>query len=75
MKLIVNLVPGLNRAVLAEGLAFAEACGVSAEAAPAVLKSSPAYSRAMDVKGEKMIARDYTPDACLRQHHKDVRLI
>ena len=75
MKLIVNLVLGLNRAVLAEGLAFAETCGVDAELALAVLKASPAYSRAMDVKGGKMIARDYTPEARLRQHHKDVRLM
>src|SRR5437868_6703975 len=28
MKLVVNLVLGLNRAVLAEGLAFARACGL-----------------------------------------------
>jgi 3-hydroxyisobutyrate dehydrogenase-like beta-hydroxyacid dehydrogenase len=75
MKLIVNLVLGLNRAVLAEGLAFAEACGVDAGLALAVLKASPAYSRAMDVKGAKMISRDYTPEARLRQHRKDVRLI
>lgn len=75
MKLIVNLVLGLNRAVLAEGLSFAEACGVNAELALEVLKASPAWSRAMDVKGHKMLARDYVPEARLRQHHKDVRLI
>jgi 3-hydroxyisobutyrate dehydrogenase-like beta-hydroxyacid dehydrogenase len=29
----------------------------------------------MDAKGEKMIACDYSPQARLRQHHKDVKLI
>jgi 3-hydroxyisobutyrate dehydrogenase-like beta-hydroxyacid dehydrogenase len=75
MKLIVNLVLGLNRAVVAEGLAFAEACGVDGELALELLKASPAYSRAMDTKGTKMLRRDYKPEARLRQHHKDVRLI
>jgi 2-hydroxy-3-oxopropionate reductase len=75
IKLVVNLVLGLNRAVLAEGLAYAEACGVDPALALEVLKASPAYSRAMDVKGARMLTGDYEPEARLRQHHKDVRLI
>lgn len=74
-KLVVNLVLGLNRAAFAEGLAFAEACGLDLPQAVEILKATPAYSRAMDVKGAKMLAREYSPDARLRQHHKDVRLI
>ena len=38
LKLVVNLVLGLNRAVLAEGLALAGACGIDAAAALEVLK-------------------------------------
>lgn len=75
MKLVVNLVLGLNRAVLAEGLAFATACGIEQRQALEVLKAGPAYSRAMDVKGARMLERNYEPEARLRQHHKDVRLI
>jgi 3-hydroxyisobutyrate dehydrogenase-like beta-hydroxyacid dehydrogenase len=75
MKLITNLVLGLNRAALAEGLAFAEALGVDPAAALEALKNSNAHSRAMDVKGGKMVSRDYTPQARLSQHLKDVRLI
>lgn len=75
MKLISNLVLGLNRAVLAEGLAFAEAIGVPPAAALEVLKGSHAYSRAMDVKGRKLVERDYTVQARLSQHLKDVRLM
>lgn len=75
MKLITNLVLGLNRAVLAEGLAFAEALGVAPSAALEVMMASPAYSRAMEVKGRKMVERDYRPQARLLQHLKDVHLI
>lgn len=75
MKLISNLVLGLNRAVLAEGLAFAEAIGVPPAAALEVLRGSNAYSRAMDVKGRKLVERDYTVEARLSQHLKDVRLM
>ena len=75
MKLVVNLVLGLNRAVLAEGLALAEACGIDAALALQVLKTTPAYSTAMDTKGPKMVARDFSPQARLSQHLKDVRLI
>jgi 3-hydroxyisobutyrate dehydrogenase-like beta-hydroxyacid dehydrogenase len=75
MKLISNLVLGLNRAVLAEGLAFAEALGVPPATALEVLRGSNAYSRAMDVKGRKLVERDYTVEARLSQHLKDVRLM
>jgi 3-hydroxyisobutyrate dehydrogenase-like beta-hydroxyacid dehydrogenase len=75
MKLVVNLVLGLNRAVLAEGLALAQACGMDLAVALAVLKATPAYSAAMDTKGPKMVARDFAPQARLSQHLKDVRLI
>lgn len=75
MKLVSNLVLGLNRAVLAEGLAFAAALGIAPSAALQVLQGSNAYSRAMDVKGRKLVERDYTVEARLSQHLKDVRLM
>jgi 3-hydroxyisobutyrate dehydrogenase-like beta-hydroxyacid dehydrogenase len=75
MKLVVNLVLGLNRAVLAEGLAFARAGGLDPEKTLEVLRSGAAYSRVMDAKGEKMLRRDFAPQARLAQHLKDVRLI
>lgn len=75
MKLVTNLVLGLNRAALAEGLVFARALGLDAKLALAVLRSSMAYSRIMDVKGEKMLRGDFKPQARLSQHLKDVRLM
>ncbi len=75
MKLVVNLVLGLNRAVLAEGLEFARAIGIDPRQALEVLRASPAASRVMDTKGERMLNEDFTPQARLRQHLKDVGLI
>ena len=39
------------------------------------MRAGPAYSRIMDTKGEKMLQADFTPEARLSQHLKDVRLI
>jgi len=74
MKLITNLVLGLNRAALAEGLAFAEALDVSPSKALEVMTGSNAYSRAMDVKGRKMVQRDFEIQTRLSQHLQEVRL-
>jgi 3-hydroxyisobutyrate dehydrogenase-like beta-hydroxyacid dehydrogenase len=75
VKLTTNLVLGLNRAALAEGLAFAGALGLDLEQTLAILRETVAYSRVMDAKGEKMVTGDFTPQARLSQHLKDVRLI
>jgi 3-hydroxyisobutyrate dehydrogenase-like beta-hydroxyacid dehydrogenase len=74
-KLAGNLILGLNRLVLAEGLVFAKKLGLDPEAFLELLKVTPAYSAAMDVKGKKMLNGDFTPQARLRQHHKDVSII
>lgn len=75
MKLVVNLVLGLQRAVLAEGLTLARALGIDPQRALDVLRASAAYSRVMDTKGPKMLAEDFTPQARLAQHLKDVQLM
>jgi 3-hydroxyisobutyrate dehydrogenase-like beta-hydroxyacid dehydrogenase len=75
MKLVVNLVLGLNRAVLAEGLSLARSCGLDLPETLRVLRAGAAYSRVMDSKGPKMIAGEFQPQARLSQHLKDVRLI
>ena len=74
-ELLVNLVLGLNRLALAEGLALGIRAGVAPEVLLEVLKSSAAYSQIMDTKGAKMIAGGGAPEARLRQHLKDVGLI
>jgi 3-hydroxyisobutyrate dehydrogenase-like beta-hydroxyacid dehydrogenase len=75
MKLVLNLVLGLNRAVLAEGLALARRCGLDPSATLEILRAGPAASRIMDIKGPKMLSGDFSPQARLAQHLKDVHLI
>ncbi len=75
MKLVSNLALGLNRVALAEALVFARGIGVDPASALEVLRGSMAYSRVMDVKGQKMLTEDFTVQARLSQHLKDVRLI
>ncbi len=74
-KLASNLILGLNRAALAEGLVFAEKLGLDLEKLLEVLKASPAYSAAMDAKGGKMLSGEFSPQSRIRQHRKDVGLI
>ena len=74
-KLAVNLVLGLNRLALAEGLVFAERLGLDLESFFPLLTESAAYSRIMDSKGKKMLRGDFAPQARLAQHRKDVGLI
>jgi 3-hydroxyisobutyrate dehydrogenase-like beta-hydroxyacid dehydrogenase len=75
-KLVFNLVLGLQRAVLAEGLHFGEALGFRPEEVLGFLQQSPASSPVMETKGERMVMRNYDPpQARLSQHLKDVRLI
>lgn len=74
-KLAVNLVGGLNRAVMAEGLAFAESLGLDLLPFLEVLKESAAYSRTMDNRGRKMALSDFTPHAKVAQSRKDFLLM
>ena len=75
-KLVHNLILGLNRAALAEGLRFAESLGFDPSSALSLLDQTPAASHAMSAKGRRMAERDYDPpQARLKQHLKDVRLM
>src|SRR5688572_6466344 len=74
-KLVVNLVLGLNRLALAEGLLFGLRQGLDGQALLAILKESSAYSRAMDIKGERMIEGNFQAEGKLAQHLKDVELM
>ena len=75
MKLVNNLILGLTRLALAEGLAFARAVGLPVGDALECLKQGNAYSVVMDVKGRKMVEEDFSTQAKLSQHLKDVRII
>jgi 3-hydroxyisobutyrate dehydrogenase-like beta-hydroxyacid dehydrogenase len=74
-KLAINLILGLNRLALAEGLVFAERMGLDTHAFLEVARASAAYSQIMDVKGGKMLARDYSAHGKIAQALKDVHLM
>jgi 3-hydroxyisobutyrate dehydrogenase-like beta-hydroxyacid dehydrogenase len=75
-KLAVNLVLGLNRAAMAEGLAFAERAGLPLEEFFGVLRGSAAYSAVMDTKGQAMVQGKYdAPQSRVDQSLKDFRLM
>jgi len=74
-KLAGNLILGLNRLTLAEGLVFASKLSLDTRGFLELLKVTPAYSAAMDVKGKKMLDGDFATEGRLRQHHKDVSII
>lgn len=76
MKLLVNHILTIHRLAVAEGLVVAELAGLDMDRTLEILKDSLAYSKAMDVWGDRMVAGDHDPPfARLRQSHKDARLI
>jgi len=74
-KLAVNLILGLNRLALAEGLVFAERLGLEPAAFLEVARKAASYSQVMDVKGPKMVRGDFAPEGRARQTLKDVQLM
>jgi 3-hydroxyisobutyrate dehydrogenase-like beta-hydroxyacid dehydrogenase len=74
-KLATNLVLGLNRAVLAEGMAFAESLGIAPATFLALVLATPARSVAAEVKGPLMVSGRFEPQSRIRQHLKDVGLM
>ncbi len=74
-KLAVNLILGLNRLALAEGLVFAERLGLDPAAFLAVARGSASYSQVMETKGPKMLSGDFAPEGRAKQTLKDVHLM
>lgn len=76
VKLMVNLISGVSRMALAEGLALCRRAGVDQHMLLEVLRRSPHYSRSMETKAVRMIAQNFSPAAGkLAFHLKDVRLM
>lgn len=74
-KLAVNLILGINRTGLAEGLVFADALGLPLPAFLDAAKDSAAYSQIMDIKGDKMVSGEFSPQGRIVQSTKDARLM
>ena len=75
-KLATNLVLGLNRLALAEGMVLAERLGLARAEFLDLVLGSAATSRAAKDKGQMMVADRFTPPvATIAQHAKDVGLM
>ncbi|MDB5581119.1 MAG: 6-phosphogluconate dehydrogenase [Bradyrhizobium sp.] len=74
-KLAVNLILGLNRLALAEGLVFAQRQGLDGAAFLDIVRDSAAYSQVMDTKGAKMLQRDFSAEGRAEQTLKDVKMM
>ena len=74
-KLAVNLILGLNRAALAEGLVFAQRMGLAPQAFLELAQDTAAASAVMKTKGPKMAGRDFDPQGRVEQSAKDFNLI
>src|ERR1051326_2373697 len=74
-KLAINLILGLNRLALAEGLVFAARLGLDPAAFLNVARASAASSQVMDTKGPKILSGDFAPEGRVRQTFKDTQLM
>jgi 3-hydroxyisobutyrate dehydrogenase-like beta-hydroxyacid dehydrogenase len=75
-KLAVNLVLGLNRGAIAEGLVFAAKMGLAPVPFLDVLRNSAAYSQVMNTKGPLMARREFrNPVSRIDQSYKDFALM
>lgn len=74
-KIVVNEILTINRFAVAEGLVLAEKMGVDTGRMLEVLRASAAYSKAMDMWGDRMVERRYDdPASRVDSHHKDAQL-
>jgi 3-hydroxyisobutyrate dehydrogenase-like beta-hydroxyacid dehydrogenase len=74
-KLATNLVLGLNRTALAEGMVFAQTLGIDAAKFLDLVLQTPARSGAAEAKGQMMVDSNFAPQSRIRQHLKDVEIM
>lgn len=74
VKLVNQIIVGLNLLAVAEGLSFAASAGVDVEKAHQVVTQGAAGSWALDYLGGKILAGDYAPGFMVKLQQKDLRL-
>jgi len=73
-KIAHNTIVGINAAGLIEGMAIAAKSGIDASAFLRVVQSGGAASKQADLKGQKIIDRDYSVQFSLALMLKDLKL-
>ena len=74
MKLVTNLIVNAGVALLTEGLLLGERSGLSHDTIMSCLRSGAAAGVLLDLKGEKILERDFTPHGALSIYVKDLGL-
>jgi 2-hydroxy-3-oxopropionate reductase len=73
-KLANNIIAALNIEAAAEGLLFASKAGLDPAIVREALMGGSAYSRCLEVHGERMIKRNFVPGFRVELHQKDLNL-
>ena len=74
MKLVTNLIVNAGVALLTEGLLLGERSGLSHDTIMSCLRSGAAAGVLLDLKGEKILSRDFTPHGAMSIYVKDLGL-
>lgn len=75
LKLVTNLIMGLNGMVLAEGLTLARGAGLDPVQTLEILRHGAAASKILEVRGPLMIERRFDPLMKIDLFLKDIRLM
>jgi 3-hydroxyisobutyrate dehydrogenase-like beta-hydroxyacid dehydrogenase len=75
LKLVTNLIMGLNGVVLAEGLTLARRAGLDAAQTLEILSQGAAASKILEVRGPSMVEGRFDPLMKIDLFLKDIRLI
>ncbi len=75
MKLVTNLIMGLNGVVLAEGLTLARRAGLDLEQTLEILSQGAAASKILEVRGPLMLQGRFDPLMKMDLFLKDIRLM
>jgi 3-hydroxyisobutyrate dehydrogenase-like beta-hydroxyacid dehydrogenase len=75
LKLVTNLIMGVNSLATAEGLALGMKAGLDPRLMLEVLRESAAGSRMLDVRGPLMVDRRYDAQMKIEMFLKDISLI
>jgi 2-hydroxy-3-oxopropionate reductase len=73
-KLANNIIAALNAEAAAEALVFAAKSGLDPVKVREALLGGSAYSKVLEVHGERMIKRNFTPGFRVELHQKDLNL-
>ncbi len=75
LKLVTNLIMGLNGVVLAEGLTLARRAGLDPDQTLQILSHGAAGSKILDVRGPLMVEGRFDPTMKIDLFLKDIRLM